>query len=241
MTEDIHEDEYSSRQNVELVYRRLRDAILKGDIPAEVPLSQVQLSQQFGVSRTPLREALRLLQREGLIDAEINRRVRVTGLSISDLEQIYASRITLEALAVRLTVPKLTDEELSQLEAYVEGIETYSKSADYERWLVPHRAFHSGIIAHAGDRISAQIQQLFDHAERYRRVYTLETPGAWTAGVEEHRSILEACLERDAGAAAERLIRHYTHVALAVIARIAPEYEPTVVRTALRMMIHSSK
>jgi DNA-binding GntR family transcriptional regulator len=73
----------------------------------------------LGVGRTPLREALRMLQREGLVEAEPNHRVRVADFSIPDLEQLYAMRISLEALAIRLTVPHLQKEEPRRLEAYL--------------------------------------------------------------------------------------------------------------------------
>ena len=232
-------DDLGARQNVDVVHRRLREAILHGEIPADVPLSQVQLAQRLGVSRTPLREALRLLQREGLIEGEPNRRVRVAGFSVDDLEHLYAERIAVEALGVRLTVPRLTADELRALEGHLDGIEEYSALHDYERWRVPHRAFHQGLVACGGKRLTKQITQLSDHAERYRRVYTLESAGAWAAGVEEHRAILEACQRGDPAAAADRLGRHYAHVALAVIARLDPEHEPVAVRAALRMVAQS--
>src|SRR5579859_1799030 len=73
----LPENGRTGRQNVEIARQRLRDAILRGELPAGVPLTQSQLEQQLGISRTPLREAIRLLQHEGLIDAEPNRRVRV--------------------------------------------------------------------------------------------------------------------------------------------------------------------
>ena len=218
-----------------MVHDRLRDAIIRGEIPSDTPLSQVQLAQQFGVSRTPLREALRMLQREGLVDGEPNRRVRVRSLSLADLEQLYAMRIALEALAIRLTVPLLTAADLSHLERYLLEIERYAMVEDYDRWCVPHRAFHAGLVAHAGERVLAMTAQLADHAERYRRVYTMLAPDAWVAGARGHREIFDACAAGDMAAAADQLSRHYARVALSVIAIVAPEYEPTVVRSALRM------
>jgi len=231
-----NQDGHGDGHNVEVVHDRLREAILCGAIPVGVPLSQVQLAQQFGVSRTPLREALRLLQREGLIESERNRRVRVAGFSVPDLENLYAMRMTMEALAIRLTVPRLTAGDLHALEEHLAGIEHYSMLHDYEHWRVPHRAFHRGLVAQAGERLVTLIEQLSDHAERYRRVYTLETPGAWVAGAQEHRAIFDACIARDPAAAADRLARHYAHVALSVLVMVAAEHEPATIRTALRMV-----
>src|SRR5947208_4488476 len=90
--------------STEVVHDRLRDGILRGEFDPRVPISQVQLAARLGVSRTPLREALRMLQREGLIDSEPNRRVRIAALSVTDLEQLYALRVMVEALAVQLSV-----------------------------------------------------------------------------------------------------------------------------------------
>ena len=234
------ERESAPGQNVELVHVRLRDMILRGELPTEVPLSQVQLAQQLGVSRTPLREALRLLQHEGLVVGEPRQRVHITGFSLEDLEQLYATRIALEALGIRLTIPRLTPSDFQALEQDLIQIEHSSMIEDYERWSVPHRAFHRGLIAYAGNRVIGLVEQLSDHAERYRRVYTLDTPGAWAVGKNEHRSIFEACVAGDVAAAADRLTRHYARVALSVIALIAPEHDPTVVRAALGMVTQAN-
>src|SRR5258708_28029779 len=84
------ERDSTTGQNVELVHLRLRDMILRGELPTEVPLSQVQLAQQLGVSRTPLREALRLLQHEGLVVGGPPQRLPITCLFFLDLEQLFS-------------------------------------------------------------------------------------------------------------------------------------------------------
>src|SRR5260370_8656663 len=111
----MYENTVSGRDSTEVAYLQLRRAIMRCEIPSGVQLSQRELSQLMGVGRTPLREALRMLQREGLIEAEPNHRVRVADFSIPDLEQLYTMRISLEALAIRLTVPLLQPEELRRL------------------------------------------------------------------------------------------------------------------------------
>ena len=115
----MYENTISGRDSTELAYLQLRRAIVRCDIPSGVQLSQRELSQLTGVGRTPLREALRMLQREGLVEAEPNHRVRVADFSIPDLEQLYAMRISLEALAIRLTVPLLQADELRRLEGFL--------------------------------------------------------------------------------------------------------------------------
>lgn len=178
-----------------------------------------------------------MLQREGLVEAEPNHRVRVAGFSFPDLEQLYAMRINLEALAIRLTVPVLQATELDRLEGLLTDMAELSTPEEYERWEVPHRAFHLGLVAHAGPRIVKMVAQLSDHAERYRRFYSTETPRAFEQGMREHQAILDACLARDPAVAAERLARHYSSVVLGTLAVLAPEYDPVVVRTALHAVM----
>ena len=97
------------------VYSSLRESILNGALPPGESLSQVQLATKLGVSRGPLREAVRMLQREGLVEAEVNRRGRVSSFSMDDLEQLYAMRIVHESLAIRITVPRFTQKDIDAL------------------------------------------------------------------------------------------------------------------------------
>lgn len=233
------EDRPGGRQNVMLVHRRVREAILSGEVAAGSPLSQVRLAERFGVSRIPLREALRLLEREGLVQSEVNHRARVAPFSAPDLEQLYAMRIQLEALGVRLTVPQLGGEDLARIEELLARMGGLARAQDYEGWEAPHRAFHAALVAHAGGRLGAMISQLYDHAERYRRAFMLETSRAWDKSMAEHREIFEVCREGDPIAASKRLARHYSVTALSLSAGMAPEHEPLAVRTALRMVMNA--
>lgn len=221
------------------VHERVREAIVSGELPAEAALSQVRLAERLGVSRIPLREALRMLEREGLVESEVNHRVRVTPLSVSDLEQLYAMRIQLEALGVSLTVPRLGSEGLARLDECLARMDEFARAEDYEGWEVPHRAFHAALVAHTGDRLERAISQLYDHAERYRRAFMLETSRAWDKSMAEHREIFEVCKGGDPVAASERLARHYSVTALSLSAAMAPEHEPIAVRTALRMVMRA--
>src|SRR5258708_23820615 len=114
------------------VHTRLRQMILDGTVPPGTVLSQVQLAQEIGVSRTPLREALRMLQAEGLVLAEYNHRVRVADIDISELEYFYASRIMLESLAIALTVPCLSQEDIDRLASTLDQMHAASERRDMQ-------------------------------------------------------------------------------------------------------------
>jgi len=225
-----------ARDSTGTVYRALRTSILRGDLVPQSVLSQARIARDFEVSRGPVREALRLLQRDGLINARVNQRPRVSGFSPDDLDQLYATRIVVEALAVAISVPRLDEPGLAALEQALAEMEAIA-IGDLDRWSEPHRRFHMGLVRPAGPRMHAAIEQLFDHAERYRRFYLADDPIAWAGGASEHRAILAACRQGDAARAAEALGRHLSRTSLMVLMVIAPEYEPLAVRTALRQVI----
>jgi DNA-binding GntR family transcriptional regulator len=217
------------------VHNRLRDGILRGEFDPRVPISQVQLAARLGVSRTPLREALRMLQREGLIDSEPNRRVRVAELSVGDLEHLYAARIVIEALVTRIAVPTLTDADLAEMRSQLTEMSRLARERDLEAWDVRHRAFHDLLKGRVGDRLGRIAQDLFDHTERYRHVYLAE-PRAWTTAHKEHLAVFAACEAGDAALASQHLARHLGRTALTIIALVDPEHDPVPVREALRLV-----
>jgi DNA-binding GntR family transcriptional regulator len=224
-----------ARDGTTVIHHALREAILRGEIAAGTWLSQVQIAKQFGVSRGPVREALRLLQREGLIEAELNRRARVAQFSVDDLEELYAARVVTEALGLSVSVPRFTDDELAALEHALAEMERLA-GGNVERWEVVHRRFHLALVAHAGDRLLRIIEQHLDHGERYRRVYITQGPRAWSVGAAEHREIVDACTIRDAPLASALLARHLARTALTVFMLAAPEHDPATLRAAVRQV-----
>jgi DNA-binding GntR family transcriptional regulator len=95
------------------IYRQVRADILNGRLEPGAKVSQVQLAASLGVGRPTLREALRMLQNEGLVQAEHNRQMRVAPLELDDFEQLCALRLAVEPMAVQLSVPYLTDTDLA--------------------------------------------------------------------------------------------------------------------------------
>lgn len=218
------------------VHDRLRASILLGELETDAPISQVKLASRLGVSRTPLREAVRMLQREGLIVSEPNRRIRVAPLSIEDLEELYAQRIVLEALALRRSVPRFDAAELAELRAVLDRMHAIEPARVAEEWELPHRRFHELLRGHAGERIAAAASVLSDHSERYRREY-LRDRAAWRTAAAEHEEIVAAVFARDADRAVDALARHLARTALTVAATIAPEHDPAAVREALALVL----
>jgi DNA-binding GntR family transcriptional regulator len=233
----VEDTSTSALSNTQDVYLRLRGMVLNGEIAPGAVISQVQLSRQMGVSTTPLREAMRLLQSEGLLLAEHNRRSRVAPLSPSDIDAVYASRIVVESLAVRLTVATMRQADAVGLREDLEAMMAAAELRDLAVWEPVHRRFHGRLIVGCDPALTRILEPVVDRAERARRYSMFGSPArAWEVGNDEHEAIVEACEARDAELAAGLLARHLARSALTVLAKVAPEEEPVAVRAALQLV-----
>jgi DNA-binding GntR family transcriptional regulator len=229
----------SGATGADLVYGQLRKQILTGVLTPGLVVSQVQLARELGVSRTPLREAVRMLQREGLVSGEANRMIRIASFSIADVEELYAVRIANEALAIRLTVPNMTPDDDAALDQILADLSRTATVGDVEDWNVHHRTFHTRLVAGSGKRLRTMLSELYDYAERYRHLYRTTEPRAMSIGAREHEQIVDACHAREAARASDELVRHLSRTALTALTAIAPEHEPALVRSALRALLSS--
>jgi DNA-binding GntR family transcriptional regulator len=151
--------------------------------------------------------------------------MRVSPLSMQDLDDLYAIRVTGEALAIWLTVPVLRDADFDALEGELELIEGGDADA--------HRRFHAGLRVGAGDRLRMQLDQLFEHAERYHRAFYATPDRAFvTRKLAEHREILQACRDRDRRLAREMIVEHLSTTAHALMT--AERYAPISPRSGPR-------
>jgi DNA-binding GntR family transcriptional regulator len=189
----------------EIVAEALRDAIVTGRLKGGERLHQDGIAVKLGVSRMPVREALRQLESEGLVVFTPHRRVSVAALSTQELREIYEMRTALEILALDLAVPRLSARELAGLGALLDQMDRVN---DPGRWLDLNRTFHGTLYGASGRvRLCALIDSLRGNVERYLRIYV--------SGVEhrahaqaEHRRILRACRRRQIAEAKKALRRH---------------------------------
>lgn len=223
------------------LYTRLRTMILDGVFPPGSMLSQVKLAESLGVSRIPLREALRMLQKEGLIEAEHNQRARVPSFEASIVDSLYASRILLETLSIRLTIPRIDQSDIQILKQTLAELDEAAARKDLDAWEEPHRRFHALLVSHAEDSLRQRIASYSDQCEYYRRLYyrvvSMQQPTRSAEVIAaEHRSIASACTQGKADLAAYLLARHYARTALTVLGQMAPEFDPVTVRMALQIV-----
>ena len=217
------------------LHEYLRRLILDGAIPDGASLSQVELAERLGVSRTPLREAMKMLQAEGIVEGDHGRRTRVTALDVGDVDTVYGVRVLMEGAGVLVTVPHLDRAKIAVLADAVAEMRRHAADPNAELWARAHRRFHRALIPEAGREFARTLSTYFDRAERLRRMFQTEEIAGGVRLVEEHEAILRACRAKNASKAAALVARHSSRAALALMAQIAPEREPTMVRTALQL------
>src|SRR5271163_5179697 len=131
-----------ARQAIPYVHAYLRECILDGTLSPGTKLSQVSLAAQLGISRTPLREVLRMLQEEGLVEIEPNQRTRVAGLDPQELDDIYASRILLETLSLSMTMGSFGTETRKEAKRLLAAMRRAAKAGDFGAWFAAHADYH---------------------------------------------------------------------------------------------------
>lgn len=203
----------------------LQRRVLSGDIPSGTRLRQNALAAEFGVSRTPIREALRKLQEGGLVELQPHRGALVRGLSSREIRQAYEVRAELEALAAELAATRIRHDELDRLneaqEQFREGlartVEAREKGGGGDdqalRWGRANDQFHQVIQAAAGnDVLLAQLAYLHRSFPRdLSKIVLSESTPLLRANVLEHEEIVAALERRDATAARELMRGHVRH------------------------------
>ena len=174
----------------------LRDAILGGDIGPGQRVRQEVVAERFGASRLPVREALRMLEAEGLIEHEANKGARVPLLDMHEVDIIYQMRERLEPLALSQSIPHLTDQDLQRLATIQDTIES---SSDVGGFLQLDRELH--LLSYSGchfDQLTSMVTRLWNSTQHYRRAFVLASgPGRMWVINSEHRLLLDAITRHD--------------------------------------------
>lgn len=212
---DLESASYSAipRQSLtSAVADKLREQIIRGEIPEGAQLRQDAIATQYQVSRIPVREALRQLDAEGLIAIVPNRGAIVPALSPGDIEELFSIRALLEPEVLKLSIPGLTEEDFSEAEAVLHNYVSELRRDDHvSAWGRLNWQFHSILYSRANQpRFMAIIRNVNNSGERYTRLQLYLTHGIKRAN-EEHHQMLELCRRRDVEAACALLRVHIQH------------------------------
>jgi DNA-binding GntR family transcriptional regulator len=188
-----------------IIEETLRSAILDGRLPCGTALRQQDLADLFGVSRMPVREALRQLEAQELLSVTTHKGAVVAPLIQGDATETYELRILLESEAMRQSIPLLTSADHALAAGYIEALETQHDYSEIGRL---NRLFHMALYSKApNQRLLRLVEDGLNEEERFLR-FNLEAMGLGKLSQEDHRAMLHAVIERDVELSVKLLTQH---------------------------------
>lgn len=195
----------------ELVAERLREQIVSGELPPGTRLGEVHLARRFGVSRTPVREALKLLAREGLVEIVAHRGARVAPLEIEELARTVEVMGALERLVGELAVARATAEDVEAVQAAHGRMLEAWRQRDLPAYFTANQAVHFALVAATHNPVLLETYDRLNARIRRHRLMANLAPRRWAEAVAEHEHILELFLARDGAGLGRALAEHLDH------------------------------
>jgi len=191
------------------IYKILKYQILEGNFKPGTKLSEVKLADQMGVSRTPIREAIKHLSVENFVETIPGYGTVVNGISIKDLKEVLQVRGVLEGLAAKLAIENITEEEIEKLKKMIEEMDCYAKKKNLSAFSACSQKFQELILDISGNSQLIKIRKnVCDQTLRYR-IRSLSSPKRLGHSLKEHQDIFEAIRKKDPEKA-ERLSQIHT-------------------------------
>jgi len=201
----------SKRALYEEVAELLRQRIYSRELAPGSWIDELRIAEELGISRTPMREALKVLATEGLVTMKVRRGAYVTEVSEQDLREVYELLALLESDAAATLCQRVNSEELAELEALHVQLELAARAGTggRERFFELNETFHRRMLELAGNRWRAQTVADLRKVMKLNRQGSLAKSGRIEQSLTEHRAILDALLARDAPLAAQRVREHF--------------------------------
>jgi DNA-binding GntR family transcriptional regulator len=205
-TSTPEEDGY--RPASDLILEGVRNLILRGDLKPGDRIRQEALASEYGVSRIPVREALRQLENEGLVSLVPHSGARVARVDLNECVELYRLREVIEPVVIAASVPNLTDEDIADMRERMLAIE--AAAGEVQKWLAEDRQFHlASYRAAEMPQALRMVEGFWNQTQQYRRAYVGNLPPERLEVVHlEHRLIIDAIERRDAEDAGERQRQH---------------------------------
>ncbi len=196
-----------NRALYEEVAELLRERIFRQELAPGSWIDELKLAEEYGISRTPLREALKVLAAEGLVTMKVRRGAYVTEVSERDLADVYHLLALLESDAAGVVATRATAEQLALLQSLHAELE--AAASDRERFFAINEAFHHQLLAVADNRWRDQMVADLRKVMKLNRHHSLLKSGRIQESLAEHRAIMAALESRDAALAAQRMREHF--------------------------------
>jgi len=203
----------------------IRELIVEGDLEPGAKVPERVLCERYGVSRTPLREALKTLASEGLLELLPHRGARVARLTAEDVDQMFPIMGALEALSGELACQNLTEEQFAEIQALHYQMILHYTRRELKPYFLVNQEIHEKILAASANPLLLQMYQtLAGRIRRARYVANMSTE-RWTQAVKEHEEMLNALAERNGAALADVLKRHLSNKCETVKSHLESEKE----------------
>ena len=210
----IENEALRRRTTADTVAQMLRREIQTGQLPPGTRLRQNEVAQRFGISTTPVREALAWLQAEGLVRIDPHRGAIVFHPTVADVRESYEIRKSLEALAVEKATPVLTEEHIADLQRLLNEMK---EEKDEARWVEMNNQFHMRLYqASEMPRLCGMIANLRDSSSTYIHMFAAHDLPAHRADI-DHQEILDACATGDVERARSAVMEHIDHTVTGLV------------------------
>ena len=192
----------------EVVFRVLREAIIQGELAPGSRLLEIQLADQLGVSRTPIREAIQMLRDDGLVEVIPRKGAVVAGITEKQMKDVLEVRIAMEELAIRLCAARISSDKLTELERAEKAFEESIKSGDVNESAICDEKFHSIISESTGNKSLVMLLSAFrEQMYRFRVAYLMQKE-VHEVLISEHNQMIDMIRKGDRDAAAKILRKH---------------------------------
>ncbi len=209
----------------------LRELILAGELEPRSRVNEAALCARFGISRTPLREAIKLLAAEGLLDLLPNRGARIAALSAVEIDEILQVIEALEGAGGELACQRITDEEIAAIEAAHREMVSAWRQEDYATYFARNRAIHDAIMAASRNGALMAVYRSLSGRVQRARFSAHKTDEQWARAIDDHALMLILLRRRD-GAALGRLMRDHIKSKKAILVSAYGDPEPSACMVA---------
>ena len=200
--------DYKNLSLANQVYDAIEQNILNGVYASGEIISESKLSEELGVSRTPVREALKQLETDGLVENILNRGAFVVGMSDQDYEDMFELRKIYEIQAVKWAIERISEEEMEKLEETFEFMEFYTLRNDIDKMLTINTGFHQVIYEASHNRQLKKLLSSYQNFVKYKNAESVYDDDYLQSVLEEHRAIFKAFVDKDVKAGAQAMERH---------------------------------
>ena len=205
---ELYKGEKTGQPLASGLYTDLQRDILSGTIPDGSKLTEQTICKRYGVSRTPVREAFRQLEADGLIEIIPNRGAFATGLSRRDISDLFDLRLHFEVQAVEWAIKRMSSEEIDSLSESLEFMEFYTLKEDVEKVLTFNTQFHNIIYAGTKNRMIQKTLSIYHTYLKYSAPHKTYTGESLNAVLEEHKAIFDAFETRNVAAGRKAMEYH---------------------------------